>query len=74
MPVAWTEKLVGNEVKPASELVGSNQAGEQELKSAARPVLGDAQARGWCLLEQMSLEGESQPGAVRQQGCAKSAD
>ena len=57
MPVAWTEKLVGNEVKPASELVGSNQAGEQELKAAARPVLGDAQ-----------------PGAVRQQGCAKSAD
>ena len=73
MPMAWTEQLVGNEVKPESELVCNNQAGEQELKVVARRP-EDAHACGWCLLEQMSLEGNSQPGAVRQQGCAKSAD
>lgn len=66
---------MGNGVKPESERVGNNQAGEHELKVVARrPVLEDAHARGWCLLEQMSLEGNSQRGAVRQQGCAKSAD
>lgn len=62
-------------MKLESELVGNNQAGEQELKVVAqRPLLEDAHARGCCLLEQMSPEGNSQPGAVRQQGCAKSAD
>lgn len=31
MPVGWTEELVGNEVKLELKLVGSSQAGEQEL-------------------------------------------
>ena len=53
MRVGWMEELVGNEVKLEPKLVGSSQAGEQELKVVARPELEDANACRWCLLEKM---------------------
>ena len=43
MPVAWTEEMVGNEVKPESELVGSNQKGQFSFQSQRKALPKNAQ-------------------------------